>query len=256
MEFTGPFRMTDALRRTFAIAFGEIGVLLPLVFLVLLPQFLLTALWIASVWDQPAAVMDPQWTVTLVQAPLSVVLKQLAVAAVIPLVFARLRRERRASPGQAVRRAARRLLPLLGLAILVGLAVFTGLLLCFVPGIIVYCALFVATPALMVEDVGVFDAWQRSLRLTEGYRWEIFGVVFVIWAIGAVLSAFSMAALPFLLADPEGFMPRYLAITGVLGVLVGLVSTLLTAVAATVVYHDLRQAREGLGEDDLLAVFE
>lgn len=258
MLVTGPFKMTDALRRTFSISFGELRALLPLVLVVLLPEILIQVGWAAWVWERPEAFLEHSWIYSLVATPVSLTLRQLAVATVIPVVFAHLRGERgspEAAPGAALRRAVARILPLLGLAILVALAVGVGAMLCLVPGIIVATATFVATPALMVEKVGVTDAWRRSFDLTAGYRWEVFGVLFVLWAVGFVIGGIGVAFMPGLLEDPEGFMPRYTAINTLIGTVGGLVNTLLTAVGATVVYHDLRLAKEGLDEDELLEVF-
>jgi hypothetical protein len=73
-----------------------------------------------------------------------------------------------------VKTALAKFLPLLGLAILLGLGVFAGCLLLIVPGVILALAWSVAFPALVLENRGIFDAFRRSAALTRGKRWSIF----------------------------------------------------------------------------------
>ena len=85
--------------------------------------------------------------------------------------------------------AARALLPLIGLAVLLTLAVWFGFLLLFVPGVMLAIIWSVAAPALVIERTGVFAAMSRSRALTRGARWRIFGLVVLIYAIYFVASS-------------------------------------------------------------------
>ena len=96
---------------------------------------------------------------------------------------------RREPFGSYVGAAARSRLPLLGLAILLSLAVWFGLILFVVPGIILAMMWAVAAPALVIEGVGVFGAFGRSRYLTSGSRWRIFGLVLLVYAIYFIASA-------------------------------------------------------------------
>lgn len=91
--------------------------------------------------------------------------------------------------GDYVGAAARALLPLLGLAILMTLAVLFGWLLFFVPGIMLACIWSVAPPALVAERIGVFAAMSRSRDLTRGARWRVFGLAALVLAIYFVASS-------------------------------------------------------------------
>src|SRR5439155_8319112 len=93
--------------------------------------------------------------------------------------------------------AAHRVLPLLGLSILVGVYVGLGLLLLVVPGLILMTRFAVAVPALVLEDRSVRDAMRRSRELVRGHGVAIFwlffcvgvltGVVQLVLVFGAVL---------------------------------------------------------------------
>lgn len=84
--------------------------------------------------------------------------------------------------------AARALPALFGLSIVLSLAVGFAMILLLVPGIMLAVAWSVAAPALVIERGGVFGSLGRSMRLTKGARWRVFGVcvlVFVIYYLAA-----------------------------------------------------------------------
>lgn len=138
-------------------------------------------------------------------------------------------------------------LPILGLSILTGLAIGLSTLLLIIPGIIVACGLYVAAPVLMVEKRGVADCMDRSWDLTHGYKFNIFFVALCLLVIqGAIGFALGLAVVKV----PIPFVAT------VIDFLVTGFGTALSAVASAVVYHDLRGFREGLGEDELAAVFD
>lgn len=71
------------------------------------------------------------------------------------------------SIGETVRFGARRLLPLLGMLILLYLGLVIAFLLLIIPGIWLYAAWGVATPALLIERVNPLGALGRSYRLAR-----------------------------------------------------------------------------------------
>ena len=98
--------------------------------------------------------------------------------------------------GELLKSINPKLLPLLGLTIVVAILVSIGLVLFIVPGIILALVWFVAVPVLIIEDKGVFDSMSRSGELTKGNRWRIFGLmlvvyigVFVVFLIAALIAA-------------------------------------------------------------------
>lgn len=133
----------------------------------------------------------------------------------------------------------------------VGLWVILGTLLLVVPGIIWYCGLFAAIPAVVVEaDLGVSGALARSRSLTAGHRWGIFAVILVALVVSVAITGGGGA----LVALVAGALPPPIP---------ALLVTALTALggsfwacAPAVAYHDLRVAKEGVATADLVKVFE
>lgn len=91
--------------------------------------------------------------------------------------------------GSYVGRAARALLPLVGLGILLTLCVGMGWVLLMVPGLMLAMMWSVAAPALVVERIGIFESFGRSRYLTSGARWRIFGIFVLVYAVYLVASA-------------------------------------------------------------------
>lgn len=127
--------------------------------------------------------------------------------------------------------------------------VIAGLLmLCVIVGIT--CVFFVSVQAAIVERIGPARAMSRSSSLTRGARWKIFGVILIFGIIAFVLQMIVNRVLlgdfP-TLDDWRVYVIVSTAVTAVFSVL--------QAVAATVIYHDLRRAKEGVDLDELMRVF-
>ncbi|TDR85285.1 hypothetical protein [Enterovirga rhinocerotis] len=146
--------------------------------------------------------------------------------------------------GQSLRLGLARVAPVIGVGLLIGLAVGLGFLLFIVPGIIIGCMLYVAIPACVIEKKGVMASLRRSVALTKGHRWQIFGLFLLVVVI-------TMAG---------GFVLQKAAGHGVFGQVLGflwqVVSTAFGAVLSAVIYYDLRVAKEGIHLDTLANVFD
>ncbi len=146
--------------------------------------------------------------------------------------------------GQSLQVGLARAVPVIGVAILVGLATGLGFVLFIVPGVIAGCMLYVAIPACVIEKTGVIASLSRSVALTKGYRWQIFGL-FLLVVVVALVGALVLARI-----GGEGFVGQ------ILGFVWQVVSTAIGAVLAAVIYHDLRAAKEGIDLDTLANVFD
>ena len=87
-------------------------------------------------------------------------------------------------------------LPLIGLAIIAGIAIAIGFVLIIIPGLILLTIWSVAAPVMVVEHPGVFAALGRSRDLVRGYGWPVFGTIilaalidFAINAVAAVIAS-------------------------------------------------------------------
>jgi hypothetical protein len=141
------------------------------------------------------------------------------------------------SPVGAWALALRRLLPLLGVAILGGLAVGLGTLLCVLPGIALAVLFSLAAPVVMLEGKDSIGALQRSARLVRDH----IGPVFLVVLTYGVLSFGST----WLLGQLKGT-------TGmVLGQLASAALFPLPTLLLVLLYLDIRRVDEGALEVEL-----
>jgi len=91
-----------------------------------------------------------------------------------------------------LRRAAGKILPILGAEILLGLGIMLGSLLLFVPGVILSLMWAVALPATVADTSNPVQALGRSRALTRGNRWRIFGLAVL---VGIVVLVFELIVL-------------------------------------------------------------
>lgn len=161
-------------------------------------------------------------------------------------------RGRRISMLASVSVGLRRLVPVLLMTIVMTFFVALGWIALVVPGVMLICRWWVAVPVAVVERPGILASLGRSSELTRGYRWKVFGIVFVLGLVGVGARKLFEATI---LSKPYATLPEikvYLAATLATNVLIGG----LTAVVTCVAYHDLRTIKEGLDSDELAAVFE
>ncbi len=79
-------------------------------------------------------------------------------------------------------------LPLIGVGILAGIAIGIGFLFLVIPGLILLTIWAVIAPVIVVEHSGVIDSFGRSRELVRGNGWQVFGVIFVVFLISAVVA--------------------------------------------------------------------
>ena len=140
------------------------------------------------------------------------------------------------------------LLPVLGVAILQGLATGVGTIFCIVPGFIVAAMLAVSVPVAIEERPGLLAALKRSSELTDGYGWPVFGILFILIVlaigVGLVLGvvALGLASVPVLAT--------------LLREAAAVVTSGLSATAAAVMYYRLRSVKESIDVENLASVFD
>lgn len=170
--------------------------------------------------------------------------------------------------GECLRRGLPSLLRVIGIAILTVLAILLVGALVSLPGIFmtargsalgaiwifagflitamaIYSALWIAVPVAVVERSGVIASMRRSATLSKGNRWRIFGILLILTLLN--LFADWIVTLPF---EVGGTMHSLAAFA------VAIAFTAWGAVAAAVAYHDLRLEKEGLGVNEIAAVFD
>lgn len=137
---------------------------------------------------------------------------------------------RDATAGKLLRAAA----PVLGQLILVGvvaaIGIMAGFILLVIPGLILLTLWSVAAPVVVIENPGVFPALRRSRLLVRGNGLRVFAVIMIlvvlVGAAGNIIDAVAASA-----GTGVGIVAR---------VIVGVLSAPLSALAAAVLYFELR----------------
>lgn len=153
----------------------------------------------------------------------------------------------RAQLGAALKTGIRTCLPLLGMAILAWLGISFGLVLLFVPGLMLMTMWAVAAPARVAEPIGVFAAFGRSRALTRGHRWTIFALLVAGFLVFALLLGIA--------TDLSGSVYRWNPLVQVPAAIGSLAVQATIGVALAALYAELRAAREGAAPAELAAVF-
>jgi hypothetical protein len=174
----------------------------------------------------------------------------------------------RASFGEALGTGARFFLPLLCIGLIVGICCAFGFLIFVIPGLLLGLAWFVAAPAEVVERTGIFGSLGRSVVLTRNNRFAILGlcVIYVLgaWFIQAAISGSLSASLAVGAGaagaaspggQPPGFQGLLLA-QSLISVVLSTVFASISSAGVASVYFELRQTKEGVGIDQLAALFD
>jgi hypothetical protein len=211
-----------------------------------------------------------------VQSLVSFTLGQLLSASIIYAVFRRMQKER-AGTGKCLALGLGRLVHLVLLVMLISftlclvavLPVTVGVALtalvprsglvslitlaAMIPVAMVYCALYVAPPILVVERKGVLESFRRSQVLTKGNRLIIF-LFLLVTAVANFLAAFLAHWIswiwPGVLAGP-GWIHAPLV-----GIVKSLFVGVLGAVFTSMVYYQLKVQVDGMDEAELAAIFD
>jgi hypothetical protein len=210
------------IRRVFDIYVEQASVLLPASAVVFVITGIVSALLVAAA---PG--------LALVALLISLVANTLFTGMVVELVADIQDGRRDHSPGELLRSAT----PVMGQLILVGIVAAIGIVIGFaliiVPGLILITIWSVAAPVVVLERPGVFAALGRSRELVRGNGWQVFGVIFVlfflIFFLGAAIEVAAAAA-----GTAAALIAR---------VIVGVLTGPFSALAAAVLYFELRRAK-------------
>ncbi|KZB82427.1 hypothetical protein [Amycolatopsis regifaucium] len=155
---------------------------------------------------------------------------------------------------EAVKEAAARLLPLLGLTVLYTLAILVAAIFCLIPAIIPFTFWALASPALLLERGTVREAFRRSVKLVSGMFWRVFGILLLATVISSLLAMiittpFSFGAFMSVFTDPQQvYIPSTgdLILQSVGTVIAQTIVGPFTALVTVILYIDQRMRREGM----------
>jgi hypothetical protein len=132
--------------------------------------------------------------------------------------------------GELLSKSSHVIWPLIAFSILFGLGVGIGLILLIVPGLYLLTIWSVGAPAIVVERVGIFEAFGRSHELVRGNGWTVFGAIAVVW-LALLVFGFVAAALGFAI---QGF-----ALALILGTIFYIFVAPVAALVASVLFFEL-----------------
>ena len=211
------------IRRVFDIYVDQASVLMPAAAVVFVFTGIIAALLVVA---NPGLV--------LVALIIDLVAVTLFTGMVVELVADVQDGRRDASPGQLLRAVT----PVLGQLILVGIVAAIGIVIGFfliiVPGLILITIWSVVAPVVVLERPrGVLAALARSRELVRGNGWQVFGVILVLYILVGAVSIIIEG-----IAESAGS-----GVGIVVRVVVGVLTAPLSALAASVLYFELRGAR-------------
>jgi hypothetical protein len=146
----------------------------------------------------------------------------------------------------SLRYALRRLPAVVAVSILTTVFIGLGAIACFIPGIYLWGAFYVAIPVVLVEGSGPVRALGRSRRLVKGRWWGTIAVAIVgyllVFIVGSALTALIVGVA---FASPSQSTVTGFVFTTLSTTLGTALTTPAVAAFATVLYIDLRVRKEG-----------
>jgi hypothetical protein len=119
--------------------------------------------------------------------------------------------------------------------LLAGLAIFIGLLLLIVPGLVLLTWWILIVAVIVLEGKSAGESFSRSRELVRGYGWSVFGVIILTLLIYIGISIVLRLILTPLADWLESFVSS---------IVVGTLAIPLLAVTWTLLYFRLREAKE------------
>jgi hypothetical protein len=218
---TGSIDVGEIIRRTFQIYVDQAPVLMPAAAVVFVISSVFGVLLIAA-----------SAGLAFIALIVSLVATTLFTGMVVELVSDVQDGKRDASAGQLLRAVT----PVLGKLILVGIVAGIGILIGFIliviPGLILATLWSVAAPVVVLERPAGLRALGRSRELVRGNGWNVFAVILLLVILVGVVAVALEAG-----GDAAGT-----AVGLVVRVIVGILTAPISALAAAVLYFDLRKA--------------
>jgi hypothetical protein len=103
----------------------------------------------------------------------------------------------------------------------------------------------VIVPACLVEDRGAIDSIIRSADLTVGYRWKVFGILFLLVLLSVIAGIVQQKLM--------AFNQTAASIFAVIWLLVWIAYWNCNII---MIYHGLRVAKEGVDTEQIAAIFD
>jgi len=246
-------RAFSAIGQNFAVMFG-LALLLGVIPLGA-AIFGLGALGAATDGAEPFEMFNYFGVTAIALIALSVTVLVLTHAALTPVVIAHAE-HRKARFGEALRDSLSLLLPLVGLALVMGALVGIGLMVLTGPGLFLYVSWTVATPAMVRERLGIRAALARSWELVDEERWKILAIVLLLCA-GYLVIVFGSTFLAVFVMAASGNAATTAAVVvqSALSLISYALIEMIWASTLTALYVELVETKEGGTTNALEQVF-
>ena len=225
-------RVGETLGEAFSIYRDQAGVLLPVAFWLFLAVGIVEALAGGDVG------------LSLIVTVLSLAVSTLYQGMVVDLVKDVRDGRRDHSVGELMRSVMPVVAPLLGAGILAGFGIVGGFFLLVVPGLYLLTIWAVIAPVIVVERLGVFDAFGRSRQLVRDNGWPVLWTVVVAFLI-TIVATVLFAAIAVSLSDGP-------LLEIVLFTLASTFTVPIPALVAAVLYFRLREIKGEPQPDSVL----
>lgn len=232
---------------TFSAFLQNIGPFVGIALIVGLPS---TIVEIFAFWgiDTNAFEFSPNFLIGIIATPLIGMAETAIVSSAIIYGVVKYLNNEKFTFSDCISTAISKIIPVVLVTILSGIAVGFGILLLIVPGIIFMLKFYVAVPTVVVENTPVMKALGRSSDLTHGHKWSIFALIIIVAIISGALGGVIGKSTSFI--DMGTLVPR----------LSNYITTSVTsAFGATligVLYYNLRYLRDGIDASELAKVFQ
>ncbi len=110
----------------------------------------------------------------------------------------------------------------------------------------IICIFWVVVPAAAVEG-RVLSSFGRSIHLTKGNRWRVFGLLFMVGIISAIVGAIAGGVGGAIGSNSSAILLTWAATA---------LATAFSSVVATVAYYRLCLVKDGVPENEIAAVFD
>jgi hypothetical protein len=167
---------------------------------------------------------------------------------------------RRVTFAEALGTGLRFFLPLVGVGLIAAVCCFFGYLVFIVPGVLLALAWSVAAPVAVTERTGVFGAFTRSSDLTRNHRGAIFALAIIAIVVGLIFQGTATVlvtggALSIGGAN-SGAIVNVVIVQAVTNLVAQTANALIGSAGVASVYYELRYVKEGVGAEQLAAVFD
>jgi hypothetical protein len=218
---------------------SNLGLFLPIAIAIIVPvDLLVLGVGYGELWESYDASPPAGEQATAVVLRFAV-FQPLVTAAHIAAVMA-LGRGERPTPWWSIARGMERWAAVIAVILLSAVLVLVGLVFLIIPGIYLGVALYFSAQAVVAENRSPVDALARSRELVRGQWWRVFGIGIVFSVMIGLTTALLSAGMSAVAAatDVQAF--------ALLGSMIGdVLSIAFTALAATLVFFDLRVRQDG-----------